>query len=136
MCAVLLAAVFAIGGLVEEATNGWGVNGYFFALDWVVSRGTLGAAVFYFVMAMLIFMLGFWSATVYKRFGALVLTLIWVGVTVLLVVAVFAITRMEAWADVWTWMVVQGPLGFALGGLGLTLVLGGVSYLTLRRAVP
>ena len=136
MCAVLLAAVFAIGGLVEEATNGWGVNGYFFALDWVVSRGALGAALFYFVMAMLLFMLGFWSATMYKRFGALLLTLIWVGVGVVLLLAVWAITRWEMWVDVWTWFVVQGPLGFALGGLVLTLVLGGVSYLTLRRAVP
>ncbi|MCP2638412.1 hypothetical protein K0817_017810 [Microbacterium sp. HD4P20] len=136
MCAVLLGVVFAVGALVEEATGGWGVNGYFFALDWVVSGGPLLAAFFYFVMAMLIFMLGFWSATVYKRFGALVLTSIWVGVALLLVLAIWVITFFELWGDVWTGLVQAGPLGFAAGGLALTVVLGGISYLTIRRAVP
>ena len=136
MCAVLLAAVFAIGALVEEATGGWGINGYFFALDWVVSAGPFVAALFYFVMAMLIFMFGFWSATVYKRFGALVLTSIWVGVAVLLVLAIWAITFFAMWGDVWTALVNAGPLGFALWGLVLTVLLAGISYLTLRRAVP
>jgi len=136
MCAVLLAAVFAVGGMIEEATNGWGINGYFFALDWVVADGPLGAAFFYFVMAMLIFMLGFWSATVYKRSGALLLTMIWVGVGVLLIVAVWAITRFEAWGDVMSFLVGLGPVGLAAWGLLLTVVLGGISYLTIRRTVP
>jgi len=136
MCAVLLAAVFAVGGMIEEATNGWGINGYFFALDWVVADGPLGAAFFYFVMAMLIFMLGFWSATVYKRSGALLLTMIWVGVGVLLIVAVWAITRFEAWGDVMSFLFGLGPVGLAAWGLLLTVVLGGISYLTIRRTVP
>jgi len=136
MCSVLFAAFFALGGLVEEATNGWGINGYFFALDWVVSDGALGAAFFYFVLAMLIFMLGFWSATVYKRFGATILTLIWVGVGAILLAGVWAITSLNAWADVVGSVVGLGPVGFAAWGLLLTVVLGGVSYLTLRRAVP
>ncbi|MFE5408120.1 hypothetical protein [Microbacterium sp. NPDC056569] len=136
MCAVLLAAVFAIGGIIEDATDGWGINGYFFALDWVVENGPLGAAFFYFVMAMLIFMLGFWSATVYKRSGALLLTLIWVGVGALLLVAIWAITRFEVWGDVITALVELGAVGLAAWGLVLTLVLGGISYLTLRRTVP
>jgi len=87
-------------------------------------------------MAMLIFMLGFWSATVYKRSGALVLTLIWVGVGVLLLVAIWAITRFEAWGEVVSSLVGLGAVGFAAWGLLLTLVLGGISYLTLRRTVP
>ena len=136
MCAVLLAAVFAIVAVIEKATNGWGINGYFFALDWVVSGGPLAAGLFYFVMAMLIFMLGFWSATLYKRFGPLLLSLVWSGITLLLVIAVWAITRMELWGQVWTGLVETGPLGFALWGLIVTVLLGGISYLTLRRAVP
>jgi len=136
MCAVLLAAVFAIGGMVEDATNGWGINGYFFALDWVVEDGPLGAAFFYFVLAMLIFMLGFWSATVYKRSGALLLTMIWVAVALVLVVAIWVITRFDAWTDVITSMVQLGAVGFAAWGLLLTLVLGAISYLTIRRTVP
>ncbi|MFC8681844.1 hypothetical protein ACFT30_10000 [Microbacterium ureisolvens] len=136
ICAVLLAAVFAIGGMIEDWTNGWGINGYFFALDWVVQDGALGAAFFYFVMAMLIFMLGFWSATVYKRFGAVLLTSIWIGVGVLLLLAIWAITRFEWWPEVVTALVDLGAVGLAAWGLVLTLVLGVISYLTLRRAVP
>lgn len=136
MCALLLAAVFAIGGMIEEATNGWGLNGYFFALDWVVERGPLGAAFFYFVMALLIFMLGFWSATIYKRSGALLLTVVWVGIGVLLILAIWAITRFEVWGPVMSFLVGLGAVGLAAWGLVLTVVLGGVSYLTLRRTVP
>jgi len=136
MCAVLLAAIFAIGGLVEEATNGWGINGYFFALDWVVADGALGAAFFYFVMALLIFMLGFWSATMYKRFGATVLTVTWVGIGALLLATIWVITSLDAWGGVITALVEQGAVGFAAWGLLLTVVLSGISYLTLRRAVP
>ena len=136
MCAVLLAAVFAIGGIIEDATNGWGINGYFFALDWVVENGPLGAAFFYFVMAFLIFMLGFWSATVYKRSGALLLTLIWVGVGALLLVAIWAITRYDVWPEVITWLVELGAIGLAAWGLVLAVVLAGISYLTLRRTIP
>jgi len=136
MCAVLLAAVFAVGGVIEEVTRGWGMNGYFFALDWVVADGPLGAAAFYFVMAFLIFMLGFWSATVYKRFGAVLLTTIWVGIALLLVVAIWAITRFEWWGEVWPTLVGLGPVGFAAWGLLVTVLLGGISYLTLRRTIP
>ena len=136
ICAALLGSVFAVGGMIEEATNGWGLNGYFFALDWVVEDGPLGAAFFYFVMAMLIFMLGFWSATVYKRFGPLILTVIWVGVGVVLLLAVWAITRFEVWGDVVSTLVQLGATGLAAWGLLVTVVLGGLSYLTLRRTVP
>jgi len=136
MCAALLAVVFAVGGMIEEATNGWGVNGYFFALDWVVERGPLGAAFFYFVLAMLIFTLGFWSATLYKRFGALLLTVVWVGIGVLLLIAIWAITRFELWGDVISTLAGLGAVGFAAWGLAVTVVLAAISYLTLRRTVP
>jgi hypothetical protein len=57
-------------------------------------------------------------------------------VAVLLVLAIWAITFFAMWGDVWTALVNAGPLGFALWGLVLTVLLGGISYLTLRRAVP
>ena len=97
----------------------------------------LGAAFFYFVMAMLFFMLGFWSATDLQavRRPAADHHLVGVGV-VLLLGRLGDRTRWEMWGDVWTWFVVQGPLGLSLWGLVLTLVLGGISFLTLRRAVP
>ena len=35
--------VFVIGGFIEQATNGYGMNGYFFYLDWLWAPGRLGA---------------------------------------------------------------------------------------------
>jgi hypothetical protein len=66
----------------------------------------------------------------------MVLTIIWSGVGLLLVVAVWAITRFEMWTDVISTIVQQGPAGFAAWGLLVTVLLGGISYLTLRRTVP
>jgi hypothetical protein len=37
--ALILGAVFVGGGALEQVTTGWGVNGYFFYLDWVWRSG-------------------------------------------------------------------------------------------------
>ena len=38
-------------------------------LPWIWEAGPVGAFLFYFVIAMLFFVIGFWAATIYKRFG-------------------------------------------------------------------
>ncbi|QKJ18006.1 hypothetical protein [Microbacterium hominis] len=132
----LLAIVFVIGGLIEQATGGWGMNGYFFYLPFMWEAGPLGAAVSFFTVAMAFFVVGFWSATIYKRFGSLVLTTVLIGLGALLVGVMFLIGRANAWAQVFGWFGTQGSLGLSLWGLLVIAVLGGISYLTLRRAVP
>lgn len=133
---LLLAAVFAIGGLIEQATNGYGMNGYFFYLDWIWERGWWAAAIVYFVIAMLFFITGFWSATIYKRWGTLWLTVALTGVGVLLVGAIWLIGRLDVWDGVIRWFGEQGALGLSLWGVLLGAVLATLSYLTLRRATP
>jgi len=132
----ILAAIFVVGGLVEKATNGWGMNGWFFWLDWIWASGALGAGLFYFVLALMFFIVGFWAATIYKRFGSLWLTVILVGLGVLFVGALFVIGRLDAWAAVFTWFATQGAVGLALWGLALIVVLAAASFGTLRRATP
>jgi hypothetical protein len=134
--AVLLALVFVVGGLLEEATNGWGVGGYFFALPWVWEQGIAVAALFYFVVAMNFFMVGFCSATIYKRFGSVILTTILIGVGALLVAGMFFVGRANAWQALFTWFATQGALGLSLWGALLAAVLAGIAYLVLRRATP
>lgn len=132
----ILAILFVIGGLIEEATGGWGMNGWFFRLDWIWGSGPLAALAFYFVLAMLFFVVGFWSATIYKRFGSLILTTVLVGLGVLLVGLVFLITWTETWVQVWTWLAEQGPVGF-VGWMALIVaLLAAGSFTTLRRAIP
>ena len=79
---------------------------------------------------------GFWAATIYKRAGTIAVTLVLVGLGALLVLWMYLVGRMDAWAEVFTWFATQGALGLALWGLLLGAALAGVSYLTLRRAVP
>lgn len=132
----ILALIFVVGGLIEEATDGFGMNGYFFYLPWIWEAGPLGAGVFFFTVTMLFFVAGFWAATIYKRFGSVALTTVLVGIAALLVLALFWVGQLQAWGDVFAWFGSQGALGLALWGLLLGAILAGISYLTLRRAVP
>lgn len=134
--AVLLALVFLLGGWIEEVTNGWGVNGYMFRLPWLWEGGPLAAGLVYFTLALLLFLLGFTGATIYKRAGALAIALAGIGAGVVLVGAVFLVTRLGLWGQVGTALATLGGLGLALWGLVAIAALAGISYLVLRRATP
>lgn len=132
----MLALIFMVGGLIEQANHGWGMNGYFFYLDWIWAAGPLAAFFVYFVTAMMFFVVGFWSATIYKRSGALGLTIVLVGLAALLVAVVWLVGFGTAWVAMFTWFAEQGALGAALWGVLLGAVLAGISFLILRRAIP
>jgi hypothetical protein len=136
MTSAILAIVFVVGGLVETATNGWGLNGYYFRLDWVWQDGAAVAGLVYFVIAMVLFLLGFTGATIYKRFGLFWLTVAWVVVAVVMVAAAALVTFTDAWPAVWTGIANAGPLGVALWGVLAGAVLSLASYLLIRRATP
>ncbi|MCC3267222.1 hypothetical protein [Arthrobacter gengyunqii] len=139
-----LFAVMALGlgvlywllGLVEKATNGWGVNGAIFAIPWIVQSAWYTQILLYFALSTLLFMFGFWFATVYKRWRTTGLLVALIGFAVILLGAVASATWTDSWAAVGAWFVQLTPL--ALTGW---LLLGGVvlaagSYGTLRRATP
>jgi hypothetical protein len=132
----VLSAVFVVGGFIEEATNGWGLNGWFFRLPWVWESGPLVAALFYFTIAMLFFVIGFWAATIYKRFGPTWLTVVLVGIGLLLVGVMWLIGRFDAWEEVFIAIATAGSLGLTLWCLAVSVVLAGIAFLTLRRTVP
>lgn len=136
LTALALAVVFVVGGVIENATDGWGLNGYFFYLPWIWEGGPAAAGLFYFTVAMLVFVAGFWAATIYKRFGSVVLTAVLVGIGALLVLAMFITGRLDAWGQVFGWFATQGAVGLALWGLVVAAVLAGIAFLTLRRATP
>ena len=112
------------------------MNGWFFGLPWIWENGPVGAFLFNFVLAMLFFVIGFWAATIYKRFGSLWLTAVLVGVGVLFVLGLWAVGRLDAWGAVFGWFAAQGVIGLSLWGILLAAVLAGSAFLTLRRAVP
>jgi hypothetical protein len=130
------AVIVVIGGLLEQATTGFGLNGYFFYLPWMWEAGPLGAGVVFFTAAMLIFLIGFAAATIYKRFGALAVTAVLVGAGVVLVAIAWGVTATQSWVGVWEAILALGALGLALWGLVATAALAASSFFALRRAVP
>jgi len=136
MTSAILGGIAVVGGLIEKATNGWGMNGWFFGLPSIWENGPVGAFLFNFVVAMLFFVIGFWAATIYKRFGGLWLTVVLAGVGALFVFGLWVVGRFDAWGVVFDWMAAQGVTGLSLWGLLLAAVLAGSAFLTLRRAVP
>lgn len=131
-----LALAFVAGGVVEEATGGWGMNGYFFKLDWLWTAGPVVAGLFYLALAMLFFIVGFAGATVYKRFGPVALTAVILGVLVILVAALWLVGALDAWQTVFGTIADAGPIGLTLAIAALVVVLAGVSFPVLRRATP
>jgi hypothetical protein len=132
----MLAIVFIVGGLLEQATGGWGMAGYFFYLDAVWERGPLAAGFTYFVMALLLFVIGMWSATIFKRFGVVAVVSAWVAIALILVGGMWLVGRMDAWGDLFGWLGSQGTFGLTLWALVPLALFSGASYLTLRRATP
>ncbi|GAA1703770.1 hypothetical protein GCM10009808_22070 [Microbacterium sediminicola] len=136
LTSAILSGVFIAGGFVETATGGWGVNGYFFSFPWIWEFGAGGAALFYLVLALLFFVIGLWSAIVFKRFGALWLTVSLVVLGLLLVGGVWLITQWALWGSVFTWFATTGVVILSLWGLLLTAVLGMLCFATFRRMTP
>ncbi|MBV0896015.1 hypothetical protein [Microbacterium sp. NC79] len=132
----IMAVVFVIGGLLEDATNGWSFNSYFFRLDWLWHAGPVIAGIFYFALTMLLFSMGLFFATVYRRWGAPALTVGLVGLGLVLVGVVFLITKFELWGSVAGFFMSAGVTGLTFMLLGLTVVFATAAYLPLRRATP
>lgn len=132
----ILSLVFVIGGLIERATDGWGMNGWVFYIEGVWQGGALSAFAFYFLLAMTFFSVGFWSATIYKRFGAFWLTATLIAIAAVLVGVMWLIGRTDSWGAVFEWFASLGSVGLALVSIAFIVVLAGTSFIPLRRAVP
>ncbi len=128
-----MSLLFTLLGLIEQATDGYGMNGYFAYLGWVWEAGPLAAGLTYFVLTMLFFIIGFWSATIYKRYGTAMLTIVLIGIGLALVGLVALVTWQQAWPEVGRWIVDTGSLGLTLWAILVSALLAAGSYLTLRR---
>jgi hypothetical protein len=134
--AAILACLFVLMGLIERVTNGYGVNGYIGYLPYMWERGWWAAWIVVFVTTMFFFVAGFWSATIYKRWGATALTVVLFGLGLLGIGGLYIAGRLNAWAAIFEWFATTGALGLALWAIPLIALLAGGSYLTLRRATP
>ena len=131
-----LAVIYLVGGVIEQATDGWGFDGYFFYLPWIWDQGPLAAGLFFFTAALLAFSLGFLGALVYRRFGLIWLIAALIGLIAVLLAAALGISATDSWAAVGNALVNAKAVYVALIGLAVAVVVAGLNYLTLRRAIP
>ncbi len=131
-----IAVLFLIGAGIELATNGYGINGYMFHLPWLWEAGPVGAFVVYITLPLFLFVVGFTGATIYKSWGATVLTIVGVGLALILVGLAFLATRLDLWLEVGRTIGDLGALGLALWGLVVVAIFASVSFLAFRRTIP
>jgi hypothetical protein len=134
--AVVMTVIYLLGAMVERDTGGWGMNGYFFNIPGLSDGPWYGTGILYFSIMMLMFILGFWFATIFKRWGTTGLLVSLIGTGVVLVGLVALTTLNEWWGRFGAWASGQTPMSLGLGALALCVLLAGGSYLTLRRATP
>lgn len=134
--ALTISVLYYLLGLVEVATNGWGFNGQLYALDWVANEHAVVQILFYFIAMVALFMIGFWFATIYKRWQATGMLVTWIAIAVVLI-GLLGLTSWQGWWPVvGQWFVAQTPLTVSGWTALFCAVLAGGSYLTLRRATP
>ncbi|GAB3546025.1 hypothetical protein GCM10027404_05590 [Arthrobacter tumbae] len=134
--ALITSVTYYLLGIVEQATGGWGVDGRFFALDWIANGPWYHPIVFYFAVMMALFLVGFWAATIYKRWQTSGLLVAGISVALLLVGTLYLIGSRNAWGEVGAFLGSQSQLNVAGWLAVLALALAGGSFLTLRRAEP
>ncbi len=131
-----VAGIYVLLGWLEQLSKGWGLNGRMFALQWVADQPWYVQLFFYFVLMMFLFLLGFWGATLYKRWQATGLLVSGIILAVVFVAAFALITWQDWWTSVGGWIVTLTPLDIGLVALGFSVALGLGAFLTLRRATP
>ncbi|GAA1351294.1 hypothetical protein GCM10009636_11540 [Arthrobacter koreensis] len=128
--------IYWLLGLAEQATDGWGVDGHIFALPWIAESPWFAQILLYFALTILLFMFGFWFATVYQRWRVLGLVASLTAFGLLILGGVAVATWTDSWPAVGAWFVQLTPLALTGWLLLAGVVLAAGSYGTLRRATP
>ena len=134
--ALAVSLLYFVLGRVEVATNGWGLNGQLYFLGWAADSPAAVQILFNFLVMLALYMTGFWFATVYKRWRATGMLVVWILIAVALVGLIGLATWQGWWPQVGAWFEVQTPLSVSGWTALFCAVLGVGSYLTLRRATP
>ena len=132
--ALAYSVLYYLLGLIEKATGGWGMNGQLFALGWIAENNAAVQILFYFVAMVLLFMIGFWCATVYLRWKTTGMLIVGIGFAVILLALLAMVTFNGWWVAVGGWLGSLTTLGLALTLGAICVLLAGGSYVTLRKA--
>jgi len=132
---VVFTAVITILGLLEEVTDGWGLQGrmftpVYFGDNWGVRIAVILCLFLFFTFT------GSAFGAVFVRWGRNGL-LIFGGILLAIVVAIgLAIALLDAWGPFGSWLDANAPLGLALWSLVPSAVFGVAGFFILRGATP
>lgn len=130
-----LAAIYCLIAVIERATNGWGMNGYF-SLPFLGADRLGTSFLTYFTATMLLFAIGYLGAAVFKRWGATVLVSSIIALVAVLVVASTLSSRAGTLSGILAWFAGLGIAGNAGLALLLVALLWLASYALVRRLTP
>lgn len=134
---IVYSIVMTILGVIERATNGWGLGGSMFATIYFGGGDNL-LETFYITLAIFLFFffIGAATATVYVRWKANGMLMFFACLVLVLLGLVVLVTFTESWPAVGHWFVTAGVIGVATWSLVPTALAAVIGFLILRRATP
>lgn len=121
---------------LESATNGWGLDGYMFGIDYLGVTGILPTFYVYLMALLFFFFLGMAVAAMYVRWRTWGVTGFFAGLGFTVIGLVALATLTNSWGAVGTWLVTNGAVGIASWSIVATVIAGVAGFLILRRATP
>lgn len=128
--------LFALAALVEQATDGFGVHAYSFALPFLLQQGVVGAGILAAAVCLVAMLLGFGFAMLYRRVTVLQLWIVILALVLIIAAAAILVTAADRWPTVLGWFAEQSTVGLAAWLLLPAALLAVVDYLLIRRAAP
>lgn len=137
---VLLSAsysfVLVVLSYLEEATNGWWLDGHIFGTLLFGASNPVERWLFYTLAMMFFSAIGMSIATIYMRWRVSGMLVFWAVAAVLVVGGLALIGYTSSWAHLGRWFASNGSVGVAAWTLVPTVLAAGLGYLVLRRATP
>jgi len=136
---VILSAIYTTAivvlGIIERATNGWGLGGSMFD-SMFFGNGPLEQAFCVFVGFLFFFFVGAASGAVYVRWKSMGIILFFAVLTLLLVGGAALLTLTNNWPAFGAFFANNGFVGSYAWSLVLTAIAAVAGFLLLRRATP
>ena len=121
---------------VERLTNGWGVNGAFFAPGPFGDLPLWEFALFYALAMMFMMFVGSAIGAMFVRWGASGIMTFFAVLALLILGVLYLIAKTNAWAQFGHFFTNHSLMELALFSLPITLIAGLAGYAIMRRATP
>lgn len=134
VCCIGWAIVFGLLGALEDATNGWGLNGHMFAAAYFGDDGPIARTWYVFLLMLFLTSIGLVAGAAWVRWRTIGLIAFFTIVALLLIGGIAWITLTNAWPAVGSFFATLGLAGIYPLLLVPTVIAGVIGYLALRRA--